>query len=467
MPQPLVSLHRFETFAKHRGRDGANYAYSEAASLLESDDRLACRIHDFTEVVRDDEVARRCLSDTDVVVSCVGPHAFMYFYLREKLGLDFRIVRDVRTGLWNGYLLQEYLCAPYIRDGDSVVYPSAFARDLFELVYPSTSQASCHVCYPLTQWFPPAGSGNRRDTFRVGYVGRLTSDKGFAAALRLLVDLRRRRPGKYELVAIGEGVGRHGNDAVVRSILGSDLSGYKWVRPVTGPGLWAQYKDLDLVFFPSTSNLETFGRVLLEASHAGIPVVASDHAAASELLPAESLVPTHYATNFRFSVHYGTALGDIDTGPIADALVAGEVPPRATAHLDYANDPKRFVDLVRCGNDSEPVVGRKTGTTIEAAFRRRLQLFDFPPVLEVAAANAAIGHMRSVFTGLHQRRRMSYWRSMAQLLTVSEHRDKTLSFIRRSVLRGEDFTNIGGVDLQLAHLIRYYPSFTIGPSDGH
>jgi hypothetical protein len=388
----------------------------------------------------------------------------MYFYLREKLGLDFRIIRDVRTGLWNGYLLQEYLVAPYLRDGDSVVYPSAFARDLFGLAYPGTAPASRHVCYPLTKWFPPVGSRPRRDTFRVGYVGRLTSDKGFASALRLLVDLRRRRPGKYELAAIGEGRGRHGNDALVRSILGADLTGFSWVRPVTGPGLWDQYRALDLVFFPSTSNLETFGRVLLEASHAGVPVVASDHAAASELLPAESLVPTRYVTDRRFSVHYGTALGDVDTGPIADALAAGEIPPRARAHLDYADDARRFVDLVRWGNGSEPMVGRKVGTPVEAAFRRRLQLFDFPPLLDVDAANAAIGRLRTVFTGLHRRRTMSYWGSLAYLFAVSENRDKTLGFMRRSVLRGEDFTNIGGVDLQLAHLIRYYPSFTIGAS---
>lgn len=462
MPRLKVSLHRFETFPKHRGRDGANIGYAEAAALLEASREADCRFHDFVGIVRDDRAAREALSGCDVVVSCVGPHAYLYFYLRERLGLDFRIIRDVRGGLWNGYLLQEHLAAPYLRDGDSVVYPSAFARDLFARVFPDTSPASRHVCYPLTKGFPPVTAHMPTGpTFRVGYVGRLTRDKGFDAALRLLVDLRTREPGRYELVAIGDGAGRLGNDALVDEILGKDKRGYSWVRPVAAAGIWDQYRRLDLVFFPSTSNLEVFGRVLVEASHAGVPVVANDHAAASELLPPESLVPTQYITDTPFPVHYGTALGDVETAPIAEALVAGVVPPTGTAHIAYADDARRFLNLVRFGNDSEPVGGRRVGTDVEADFRSRLRLLGFPPAMDIEAADAAVGRIRSAFTGLHRRRTFSYWAMLAYLFAESRNRDKTVAFIRRSVLLGEDFTNIGGVDSQMAHLIRYYPAFSI------
>jgi hypothetical protein len=72
-----------------------------------------------------------------------------------------------------------------------------------------------------------------------------------------------------------------------------------------------------------------------------------------------------------------------------------------------------------------------------------------------------IGRLRRSFTALHRSGSPRHLGTLAVLLARSGHRRKTASFVRRSLLQGEDFTNIGGVDLQLSHLIGFEPRFTI------
>ncbi|MCB1819631.1 MAG: hypothetical protein KDI77_17065, partial [Gammaproteobacteria bacterium] len=95
-------------------KDGVNLAHENIATLLRGvgKEQLLVRFHDFNRILTDQGYALDVLSNTDCVVSNVGPHAHYYFYLRERFDLDFRILRDVRTAIWSSYLLQEHLCRP-------------------------------------------------------------------------------------------------------------------------------------------------------------------------------------------------------------------------------------------------------------------------------------------------------------------------------------------------------------------
>ncbi|MEU8353335.1 glycosyltransferase [Streptomyces sp. NPDC048845] len=464
-----VGFHAFRTYTRHPGKDGANFAYTELGRLLRGSDAVDPRPHDVVELCRSDAVARETLAGCDVVVATAGPHAYLYFHLRERLGLRFRIVRDVRTALWNGYLQQEALAAPYLRGGDVLYHSSRYSLALFSALFPHLAGTAQTVCYPLLHWFPPelenSWTGSRgpvrrpgaRRTRRIGFVGRLTDDKNHAQALDLLAELNRRAPGRFELHAVGEGSPpRRGPGAPG----GPDLPGYRWTPPIDRARLWEHYRTFDTLFFPSTSSLETFGRVLVEASYIGTPVLASAHAATSELLPAQALVPTAYRTDREFTTHFAARLGDVDTGHAADLLESGEAPPRAEGHRSYARHDRLLLSLVLDGPGADTGAGAEP-TGVQRDFISRIRTAGLRSVPGPAQADALISRIRGPFVALHERGRPGYFATLATLLARSRHRGKTVSFLRKSLLHGEDLSNIGGIDLQLSHLIGHEPRFRI------
>ncbi|SHM91686.1 glycosyltransferase [Actinacidiphila paucisporea] len=452
-PAPAVGFHTFRSYAGHPGRDGANFAYTEVGRLLGDSAEVRPRPHDVVELFRTDEAAREALTGCDAVVATVGPHAYLYFYLRERLGLDFRIVRDARTALWNGYLQQEWLSAPYLRPDDVLYHSSRYSLALYSMLFPGLASSRQAVCYPLLRWFPEelAGSwtGSGGATTHIGFVGRHTDDKNHSQAVDLQRELRRRAPGAFRTVAIGEG-GAAGEPAV---------PGYTCRPPVDRARLWQDYREMDVLFFPSTSSLETFGRVLVEASFVGTPVLASTHAAASELLPAESLLPTTLRENVGFTTHLAARLGDVDVAHAADLLVAGAIPPAGRGHTHYAGHDRLLLDLIR----GDVSVAPSAPTAVQQAFLDRIRMrgLDLPP--DPTTADRMIGRLRHSFTALHRRGTPRHLATLAVLLARSGYRRKTASFARKSLFHGEDFTNIGGVDLQLSHLIGFEPRFTITP----
>lgn len=460
-----VGLHRFQTYRRHGGRDGANFAYAEIGRLLDGADSVEVIPHDIVQLAASDVAAQEALADCDVVVAAVGPHAYLYFYLRERLGLRFRILRDVRTALWNGYLLQEFLVGPYLRAEDSVVYSSVYSRDLFRFAFPEVPWGSQHICYPLLHWFPrelPARSAMRKaDVCQLGYVGRLTDDKNFPQVLEVFAELRRRGRSSFELCAVGEGQHPYGAPKAIDRILRGDTRGFRWVPPVSRDEIWKFYRAFDVLLFPSTSTLETFGRVLVEASYAGTPVLASDHGAASELLDPHALTPTSYFANRWFTAQLAAPLGKIEVDAVADRLTDGAAVPVSTGHERYRRDPARFLSLVRDGNDVLLAdSAHYTGTAQQHSFLARLQMRALPRFASMASADTAIRKLRWRFVALN-RRGPEYPLVLLELLVRSRYRRRTTRFLRMSLLRGEDFTNIGGIDLQFSHILGFYPAFRL------
>lgn len=115
---------------------------------------------------------------------------------------------------------------------------------------------------------------------RVGFVGRLEPVKG----LGVLVDAFRRLTTRASLVVAGEGS--------ERSVLVGDR--VHALPPIAYVDLPSLLKSLDVLVLPSVTILplhrEQFGRVLVEAMAAGVPVVGSSSGAIPEVIGAAGLV---------------------------------------------------------------------------------------------------------------------------------------------------------------------------------
>ena len=113
----------------------------------------------------------------------------------------------------------------------------------------------------------------RNNTFTIGYVGRLVSEKGLDVLLRAHASL----PGSVLLNLIGDGPRRQALQQLACE-LGTQDRVY-FTGTVSRPQLPDLYHQLDVLVLPSLTQRggwrEQFGRVLIEAMACGVPVVGS------------------------------------------------------------------------------------------------------------------------------------------------------------------------------------------------
>lgn len=427
-------------------------AYAEIANLIAKHRMIKPAPHHLPALLRDHTLAKNVLESTDVVVCTAGPYAHFYAFLRDRFGLSFRLIRDVRTALWTSYLLQEALIRPYVRAGDSVIHSSVYSRDLFAFIFSPPRDDMRHVCYPLTSAFPLDARSTWRKSGRgvttIGFVGRMTADKNFAQATDLIAALEKRHPSRYRLVAIGE------------NPLHIQPDGFVWLPPVDHHALWDHYANMDVLFFPSTSTLETFGRVLVEASFVGTPVLSSSHGASAELIATACQLPTNYYFDETFNTHVPAAMGSVSISHAMEAILSRSPLPQSEAHMACVDDASRFLRIVTDAgfmpdfrSTAPPAPGQKE-------FLESMCITGIGTQLSPEAASAIISRLMATFVSLHGGRAPRYYLALARLLLNSNHSQRTLAYVRGS-LRGEDYSRIGGVDVELAHLCDFYPSFEL------
>lgn len=116
-----------------------------------------------------------------------------------------------------------------------------------------------------TEIFRPELRDRQGGPFQIGYVGRLTAEKGVRSLARLEDALLAMGHRDFRIVVIGEGA--------EESWLRSHLRQAEFRGVLTGPALSRAFANLDLLAFPSET--DSFGLVVLEAFASGIPAVVT------------------------------------------------------------------------------------------------------------------------------------------------------------------------------------------------
>lgn len=232
------------------------------------------------------------LSSCAVVYANCGPWTALLYLVRERERLNVRIIREIRTIGWVGYIWQEEVATQLERPGDQRVFPSAYARDLWAAAMPGTSRT--RIYYPLIR------SAASRRTMRaarpiatVGFFSALSPDKGFSSL-----------PAAFSRMHDAG----HAIDRVVLSGRQTDPDLYaEVVRQLTAMNVGVDYRgavphgeisDLmagcDCILFLTTSSIESLGRVMVEASAQKVAVVTADFGAALDLVAQEYRIPVDY-----------------------------------------------------------------------------------------------------------------------------------------------------------------------------
>ncbi len=334
---------------------GANLYYSEVRELLLKQGGVTS--HSFSSIVESLGVAEetlRVFGEDDVVLSNAGFYGYVYHYLRERLGLKFRIVRDVQAAFHAGYFFQEELCAPLTREGDLVLFPSQYARQLYIRMFPDfLTRENTDACYPLPPMYGISAAANPAETetetennsLHIGYLGRISAEKNVDQLFSCLSALRTEgRDVTLSLIGQREGANSPWYPGA--------LSGRKWVTQSKGrlshDDALKQLASFDLLAFPSTSSVETLGRVLLEAASLNVPVVAAAHAAVPEFIPQSATVEVEYSPGFYPLTSVG-ALGRIDETSFKEMIrtwTSGSARPLPDT-TRFESDQKRLPSLIK------------------------------------------------------------------------------------------------------------------------
>ncbi len=116
-----------------------------------------------------------------------------------------------------------------------------------------------------TDVFSPELRNRQGGPFQIGYVGRLTSEKGVRSLVRLEQALLTMGQRDFRIVVVGEGA--------EETWLRSHLRQAEFKGVLTGPELSQMFANLDVLAFPSET--DTFGLVVLEALASGVPAVVT------------------------------------------------------------------------------------------------------------------------------------------------------------------------------------------------
>lgn len=463
-----VTLHEYITDPALPQKDGVNLAHDNICALMRSQlgKSLDVVFHDFNRLLVDDDYARNVLETADCVISNVGPHAHYYFHLRDRLGLNYRIFRDVRTAIWSSYLLQEYLCAPLLREEDVLMVASHYTRGVYEKLFPHLKDHPCFLCYPLTVNFPDKAPPRKRktedETLILGYIGRLSEDKNFPDLVALLIELNRANTRKFKLLACGDVHSPSCAPDYIQSQVNNALGDgdfYEYLPARPHREIWNLLTLFDVMLFPSTSNLETLGRVLIEASYAGLPVVCGAHAAAPELMPTASLCQVTYDYDKSYSAHFDHRMGKIEISELAEKIVLGKL-EASRCHENFLKHPRKFIEALHLKAAEISAMDPLVLEPAQQALIKAIEV-ELPPPVSVDTVKPLIETMTAWFLGLQNKDSPEYPELASQLLERSTYPQRTQSYLTKSALTRADFTNVGGIDIELCHIARFYPHFSM------
>ena len=117
--------------------------------------------------------------------------------------------------------------------------------------------------------FAPLEAPRPRDVFRIGWAGRMVSEKG----VQVLIEAVRRIDPPIELVLAGSGPYERELRALAHGVR------VRFLGPLPSHGMPGFFRSLDCVVMPTIGRpgwVEQFGRSVVEAMACGVPTVVSD-----------------------------------------------------------------------------------------------------------------------------------------------------------------------------------------------
>ncbi len=319
------------------------------------------------------------LAPLDVVYANCGPLAALLFEARERHGLDFRIIREVRTLGWVGYAFQESVARALGRPTDRCVHASEYARGIWAT---ARGPGDEHAFYPVVERRSGDVAARRirlPNQGRVaGYFSRVTRDKGFHELPRIVERLHHAGWPLREVRVYGSVIEPEWIGAVRESLRAQQVE-LRLYGEVPHRRALAAIEAVDVVLFPSLSSFESAGRVVVEAVSIGRAAVASDFCAGAELGIPGLRIPVRFARSRRGSTSRAFSVGTLDVdawNPPSPAAVEGiEIDDEA-----YRSDPERLRALL----DPAPLAARSL-TAAPLAMSIEAPDFDRETALESCA----------------------------------------------------------------------------------
>ena len=211
-------------------------------------------------------------------------HSAPPFLLAAALGLRRRIVSHTHGSdiVFEGNpgplvrRLKRFLSGGLMRRSARIIAPSAYFRDVIVAKYgiPAERMAvSPSGGIDIGVFHPAAEVPAARETLHLGFVGRLTEDKGIHDFLQLIVILEERGvPVRATIVGNGP------ESAAIQAASSDRIVHHSYLPH---DELAKIYRVLDFFVFPTRRDSESLGLVGIEAMACGTPVVVYDGAGPS------------------------------------------------------------------------------------------------------------------------------------------------------------------------------------------
>lgn len=199
------------------------------------------------------------------------------FWISKLLGCPFSITAQTTTCRLPERLLRSILDAASLR-----VATTTETRRFFSTRCPSLPRTTVRSGLRVAH-VPVRPSTTAHEPFRILAVGRLVPKKGFdllirACARRMRKTVEMEDPRSWSLTIIGEGPHRQALERLARELSVGHATTFRGALPFQD--VQDAYTQADLLVAPSTRDAETsdtdgLPNVLVEASAAGLPVVAT------------------------------------------------------------------------------------------------------------------------------------------------------------------------------------------------
>lgn len=336
---------------------GGSLAYQDISNFLTNQKKVNIKIipHNFANLILCKDKLPR-LNKKDVVLSTVGPYAWFYHYLRDKHKQKFRIIHDARTALFTDYFLQELLCSQYLKEGDVVLFNSEYQRQLYLKFFPEhLTKDNTFVCYPgFVSNFPKinVSKEKNKEELILCNIGRITGEKNFEQVIETFIRVSKQMTDfKVKLVICG-GTDSKYKPEIIKVFLekqGINKNNYFHVnngRYLEHGKIWDVLKNTDIFLFPSVFSGESLARVVLEANHVGIPVIAGHHAAIPELISKKNLVDVIYSDKIH-DLTPKEAIGKVNMPQMVEKCCNFEKLSKKNHLKRYKGYDKKIFDIIK------------------------------------------------------------------------------------------------------------------------